>query len=541
MPSSATLLRLARQLQEASSLAEVMDLVIDAVSEATRYRRAFLLLPIEGGIGLDVIGYATADRQNVTQRMADHDWRRDPLLVRELTTEATLVLPDLRECPEADQGQVAFFGNRTVVVVPMLRLGEQFGCLNIATFAEEGVIVPTAEELSFVEEVAALISVVAGRLRAEERHRALEASVVCEQRLEALGRMAGEVAHDLNNMLVPIMGNTELALGELGDEQTTRELLGEVLAAGDRAARLTRQLLAFSRGQPVERSQVDLGRALASLEPMLRAMLPASITLKVARGDGPRTVLANAAQLEQVVMNLVLNARDAIDGGGEITLAVETAERDGRRWAALSVRDTGVGMTADVSAHVFEPFFTTKASGKGTGLGLAVVDGVVRSHGGVVDVTSTPGSGTCFTVYLPEADPFTARAPEAIAPVRSLRGAEHVLVADDDGSVRVLVERVLTGAGYRVTLAEDGQAALETLERHRDIALVVADIVMPRLRGDELVRRLGGSVPVLLVSGYSPDQVEVAPGTPLLAKPFANRELLARVREVLDAPAAKVS
>jgi GAF domain-containing protein len=201
--SAQTLLRLARRLHQATSLPDVMDHVVEAVSEATRYRRAWLFLPVPDGGGVDVIGYALADRTRVAQRMAEHDWKNDPLVQLELTSDRTLVIPDMRLCPEADQRQVAFFGNRTLIAVPMLGVGERLGSFNIGTFAPEGVLPPTKEELDFAEEVAALISVVAGRLRAEEAHRLLEASVHREQRLEALGRMAGEVAHDLNTCSCP--------------------------------------------------------------------------------------------------------------------------------------------------------------------------------------------------------------------------------------------------------------------------------------------------------------------------------------------------
>ncbi len=533
--SATTLLRLARRLHEATSLPEVMDHVLDAVSEATRYRRAWLFLPVPDGTGVDIIGYVLADRKRVVQRMSEHDWKNDRLVQLELTTEKTLVIPDMRLCPEADQRQVEFFGNRTVIAVPMLRLAERLGSFNLGTFAAEGVMVPTQEELDFAEQVSALVSVVAGRLRVEEAHRALEASVQREQRLEALGRMAGEVAHDLNNMLVPILGCTELALDAAGENGPLRELLADVQSAGTRAAGLTRQLLAFSRGQPVERREVELPKAIEALVPMLRSLLPSTIALEVVMRDRPQPVLANAGQLEQVVMNLVLNARDAISGGGRITLTVETVTRDGRRWAALTVEDTGAGMPPEVSSRVFEPFFTTKAPGKGTGLGLAVVGGVVRSHGGSVEVASQPGEGSRFTVYLPESAREGARPAAVPRAARALGGSEHVLVVDDDVGVRVLVERVLTGAGYRVTLAEDGEVALERLAQHPDVRLVVSDIVMPRLRGDELARRVAGRVPVLFVSGYAPAQVDVDVGAHVLAKPFGSKELLTRVREVLDA------
>jgi signal transduction histidine kinase len=534
--AASTLLALARRLHAATTLPEVMDQVVEAVSEATRYRRAWLLLPMEHGGGIEVVGYVVADRQRVHQRMGSLDWRKDRLLSLEMTTDKTLVIPDMRLCPEADQVQVEYFGNRTVVAVPMLRLGERLGCLNLGTFAAEGVMPPTQAELDFAEEAAALISVVAGRLRAEEAHRALEASVQREQRLEALGRMAGEVAHDFNNILVTVMGNTELALASPGDPALVRQALTEVQLAADRAAGLTRQLLAFSRGQPVERHEVNLAQTIRALQPMLRTLLPSSIELEIVEKESPGEVLANAGQLEQLALNLVLNARDAIAGPGRITLTLDTVLRGGARWALLSVRDTGAGMPPEISGRIFEPFFTTKRAGQGTGLGLAVVAGVVVSHGGTIDVSSKPGEGSLFTVSLPVVARSGARAQPAPKPTRALGGTEHVLVADDDQRVRVLLERVLTGAGYRVTLAEDGLDALERLEQAQDVALVLTDLVMPRLGGDELLRRLAGRVKVLLMSGYASHPVIVDASAHVLAKPFAARDLLARVREVLDAP-----
>lgn len=535
--ASSTLLGLARRLHEATSLPQVMDQVIEAVSEATRYRRAWLTLPMERGVGIEVVGYALADRQRVDQRMATLDWRKDRLVMLEMSRDQTLVIPDMRRCPEADQAQVEYFGNRTLVAVPMLRLGERLGCFNMGTFAAEGVMHPTQAELEFAEEVAALISVVAGRLRAEEAHRALEASVEREQRLEALGRMAGEVAHDFNNLLVAIIGNTELALSSPGNPELVREALSEVQLASDRAAGLTRQLLAFSRGQPVERREVDLAETIRALQPMLRTLLPSSIELEVVKKAAPGEVLANAGQIEQVALNLVLNARDAISGPGRITLTLDSALHAGTQWAVLSVRDTGAGMPPEISSHIFEPFFTTKRTGQGTGLGLAVVAGVVRSHGGSIEVASRPGEGSLFTVSLPVLTRSGTRLPTPPRASDTVRGTEHLLVADDDVRVRVLLERVLTGAGYRVTLAEDGAAALDRLEQSPDVALVLTDLVMPRLGGDELLRRLAGRFKVLLMSGYASHPVAVDADAHVLAKPFTTKELLARVREVLDAPA----
>ena len=268
---------------------------------------------------------------------------------------------------------------------------------------------------------------------------------------------------------------------------------------------------------------------------MLRTLLPSSIALEFVHRACPGEVLANAGQIEQLVVNLVLNARDAITGAGQITLTLDTVLRDGARWAVLSVQDTGTGMSPEISSRIFEPFFTTKRQGQGTGLGLAVVAGVVKSHGGTIDVSSRPGEGSLFTVSLPVLTRSGAR-PQALPKAAGARGGtEHVLVADDDMRVRVLLERVLTGAGYRVTLAEDGADALERFEQSQDVALVITDLVMPRLGGDELLRRLAGRVKVLLMSGYASHPVVVDASAHVLAKPFATKELLARVREVLDA------
>lgn len=542
------ILALSRRLHEARTLAEVMDEVVSTITAHTRYARAWLLLPLAGRRGLDVVGYALPDRVRVEQRMADHDRASDRLLAWLLSTSETVVIDDLRLEPRADQAQVAYFGNRTSINVPMLRVDERVGILVVGTFASEGVVPPTPAELAFVEQVAALVTAVAARIRAEAAQHAAEERVRAAQRLEALGRMAGEVAHDFNSMLVSIMCNAELALEQLGGHAAA-ESVSEILLAADRAAALTKKLLTFSRGQPLVRRPLDVGQALETFLPIVRSLLGEGVTLTCELPRGA-CILGDAGQLEQVVMNLVVNARDALPAGGEIRLTLrqetvspdDVAQRPSARageFVVIAVADSGLGMPRAVAERVFEPFFTTKGVGRGTGLGLAVVDSVVRMHEGFVELDSVEGRGTTFRVYLPAHT--VAAVPElgALAAVTPLATGEgHVLVVDDDAQLRGVLERVLSGAGYRVTCAADGQSALERVEASPDLRLVITDLIMPRLTGDALRDRLESlrpELPVLILTGYTRGSLPPADGQHLLSKPFAPRALLQKVAEILGA------
>ncbi|MBK7401966.1 MAG: response regulator, partial [Myxococcales bacterium] len=492
--SAEALLRLSRELHPAATLAAVMDRVVEAIGRQTRYRRAWLLLPLSPTRGLEVVGYALPDPVAVALRMAETDLVADRLLHRMLTTSEPWVIDDLRACEEADQAQVAHFGNRTSINVPMLRVGERIGIFVVGTFAAEGVLPPTADELDFIVQVATLVSIVAGRLRAEAAQQASEERIQGVQRLEALGRMAGEVAHDLNTVLAAILGHAAIASSMLEGHPAT-ELLDEIRLAGNRAAGLTRQLLAFSRGQPLVQRDVDLRQLVERIAPMLRTLLPASIALGLETDDDLGSTPADAMQIEQVLLNLVINARDAIEGQGTIDVSLTRADVDelyvGQhpwarpgRYVLLTVRDTGRGMAPDVQRKVFEPFFTTKAAGIGTGLGLAVVDGVVRRHEGFVHLDSAEGQGTTFRVYLPRSE--RPAAPTELSLPAPAGGTERVLVVEDDAQVREMLRRVLAKAGYEVAVAADGEEALAVV-RAAEFDAVVTDLVMPRLSGDALI------------------------------------------------------
>jgi len=380
--------------------------------------------------------------------------------------------------------------------------------------------------------------------------RELEGRVRQAQKMEVVGHLAGGVAHDFNNVLTVITSTAELALPATVDGEVAHEALLTIRDASTRAARLTGQLLAFSRQQILQPALVDLNDVVAGLVPMVRRVVGDTIVLDARTAGAPVTVLVDRGSLEQVVLNIAINARDAMPDGGTLTIAVRTARLEGDgagpalapgHYAALSVADTGTGMTEAVRQRIFEPFFTTKAVGKGTGLGLAMVHGVVQQSGGDVTVQSAPGAGSTFTVYLPLAAGTPARAAEVSPTVTA--GHETVLVVDDDPDIRQVVRRALTYAGYDVLLAESGEAALQTLEsRDGRVDLVLTDVMMPGIGGRELAIRVRARHPgarILFSSGYAENAIAhhgvLANGVQFIAKPYSLQALTAKVRETLDA------
>jgi len=375
-------------------------------------------------------------------------------------------------------------------------------------------------------------------------------------RLETLGRVAGSVAHDFNNLLTAIAGFAELALQNLRHGDPAARDVCEIRRAASRAAALTRQILTFARWRPCARRAIDLNAVVEGLEGLLRRLIREDIDLRLLLAPSLDPVGADPAQVEQVVMNLCLNARDAMPEGGRlaietsnVTIDAEHAARlDGLRpgrHARLVVTDTGTGMTEEVRARAFEPFFTTKEECKGTGLGLATVREIIRECGGHISVESEPGRGTTFTILLPRAgEPAAPCEPRAPPPPVAPRGAEAVLVVEDDETVRNLTARILRAHGYEVLTAPDGAEAIAVAGR-RDgpIHALVTDVVLPQLGGPELARRLVAARPglrVLYVSGYAASAPLVAhaaaTGTSVLTKPFSPDSLVRRLREVLDGP-----
>ena len=388
-----------------------------------------------------------------------------------------------------------------------------------------------------------------------ERKR-LETELVHSHKLEAVGRLAGGVAHDFNNMLTAIKSYSELLREALEPGDERRNDAEEITKAADRAAALTRQLLAFGRRQLLEPRVLDVNRTVEEVEQMLRRLLVGDAVFGTELGSDLWPVLADAGQLEQVLITLVVNARDAMPDGGRLTIRTENIDiRANRRGGAgpdamppgsyvrLAVSDTGVGISAETQSRIFEPFFTTKERGKGTGLGLATVYGIVRQSAGYVEVDSAPGKGTTFSVYLPKTSVATdARAVPVPPAVRRSR-METILVVDDDTAVRGVVRRILEGGGYRVLEAENGAAAIEIANTGDGIGVLVTDMVMPEMGGRELALAIRGSHPdiaVLLMSGYTnaPSlRTEIDDtGFAFLEKPFTSSVLLQAVADLLDAP-----
>ncbi len=375
------------------------------------------------------------------------------------------------------------------------------------------------------------------------------------QKMEAVGRLAGGVAHDFNNLLTIITGRSALLLGRLKADDPSRKSVELIQKTAARAASLTRQLLAFSRKQVLQRKILDLNATVAEMSDMVRRLIGEDIDLLLTLGPTAGRVNADPGQLEQALLNLAVNARDAMPHGG--TLGVETDRVElgpappdrpdalpPGPYAVLRVMDTGVGMDAATQAHIFEPFFTTKEPGKGTGLGLSMVHGVVRQHGGAIHVRSVMGGGTTFEIYLPQ---VVAAAPSSTADdagARPATGQETILLVEDEEDVRALAREVLERQGHRVLEASDGVQALQRYETEGErIDLILTDVVMPRMSGRELVDRVRAmrpAMPVLYMSGYTEDAI-LRHGVRdssmlLLGKPFTPADLISKVREVLDKP-----
>ncbi|HWQ15669.1 MAG TPA: response regulator [Roseiflexaceae bacterium] len=381
------------------------------------------------------------------------------------------------------------------------------------------------------------------------RQKELENQFYQAQKMEAIGRLAGGVAHDFNNLLTAIIGYSDLLLGDMGPGDGRRADVEEIRRAAERASALTRQLLAFSRKQILAPQVLDLNAVVTNIDKMLRRLIGEDIVLTIVLDPALGHVKADPGQLEQVIVNIVVNARDAMPRGGQLTIATANVDLSPRaaahhislppgRYVTLAVEDTGMGMDAETRAQIFEPFFTTKERGKGTGLGLSTVYGIVKQSGGDIEVESEPGQGTTFRIYLPRVDePAAAAAQER--PAVPPHGTETILLVEDEEGVRTLLQKLLERSGYTVLAAPRGEVALEIAARHAGpIHLVITDVVMPGMSGRDLVQSLLALRPAmraLYISGYSTGALQLPhpPDAALLQKPFRTDDLLRRVREVL--------
>jgi two-component system cell cycle sensor histidine kinase/response regulator CckA len=392
------------------------------------------------------------------------------------------------------------------------------------------------------------VTVLRGALQDIEERRNLEVQFQQAQKMEAIGLLAGGVAHDFNNLLWVILGYTSMALDELRSDDPLHTALAEVLQAGERAAALTRQLLAFSRQQVMQPRVLDVGQVVQSMQNMLGRLLGADVELAVLLAPSLGNVHADLSQVEQIIMNLAVNARDAMPRGGKLTIEVAHAtlgaENAGEHrdvvpgpYVMLAVTDTGTGMDAATRERIFEPFFTTKEQGRGTGLGLSTVFGIVKQSRGHIVVDTELGRGTTFKIYLPRTEREKQTASPSL-PAPAKQGVETILLVEDDEQVRLMTRTVLRRHGYTVLDAQNGGEAFLICERHvAPIHLLITDVVMPRMNGREVAARLVAMKPdmrVLYVSGYTEGSIDGGePGVAFLQKPIMPNTLLTKVREVL--------
>jgi PAS domain S-box-containing protein len=385
--------------------------------------------------------------------------------------------------------------------------------------------------------------------------RLLEEQLRQSQKMEAIGTLAGGVAHDFNNILTTIIGNAELVLDELDEKSTLYGMIEQTIKAGERAAVLTRQLLTFSRKQIVQPRIIDLNDILKDMEKMISRLIGEDIDLLFLQMPGLWRVAADPGQIEQIIMNLSINARDAMPTGGRLTIETSNIELDSSYfcnhgvneeqtgpYVMLAVSDTGIGMVKEIQDHIFEPFFTTKEIGKGTGLGLSTVYGIVKQNKGFIWVYSEPGQGSVFKIYLPRVEGDVESEKKEKSPATGPAGSETILLVEDDESLQKLVQIVLEQNGYKILKAINGEDALRVAEAYEGpIDMIITDVVMPRIGGRELIKRLQPLYPdvkVIYMSGHTDRTIAhhglLETGLNFIQKPFSIRELAQKVREILN-------
>ena len=389
--------------------------------------------------------------------------------------------------------------------------------------------------------------------KAEEEKKKLEAQLQQSQKMEAIGTLAGGVAHDFNNLLTTIIGCSDLMMMRIGKDHELRENLEDIRKAGVRAASLTRQLLAFSRKQILEPKVIDLSHVIPDMDKMLRRLIGEDIDLETSLAPDLGRVEADPGQIEQIIMNLAVNARDAMPRGGKLTMETANVDLDEAYarshmavtpgpYVMMAISDSGTGMDEETLSKVFDPFFTTKEEGKGTGLGLSTVYGIVKQSKGNIWAYSEPGKGTTFKIYLPRVEKDAVEKEEVEATAESLTGSETILVVEDNEMVRDLAQTILQHYGYSVLTAQDGEEAIKVSKEHDGpIDLILTDVVMPKMSGREVSERLNALRPdmkVLYMSGYTGNAI-VHHGVldremRFIQKPFTTESLARKVREVLD-------
>jgi signal transduction histidine kinase/ActR/RegA family two-component response regulator len=540
-----------------TSFGALLDATRAEVETTTGYAHAWLLMRDErNATQLRLLETSSERREDIWNFASVLDVKGDPFLEDLLSSNQPLVIPDARIDPRTNKLLVDRLQNRTLINIPLLLVDAPFGVFGVGTFGDEGCRAPTPDQLGYLVGMASQISVAASRIRWQEakaqadRERAvLELRLAQVQKLESLGLLAGGIAHDFNNLLTVIIAGASLA-NELAENDAIQSEVKLVLEAAERAAALTRQLLAMSRAQGLSLRPIDMNELLRQLLAMLRRILPENVNVDLIEGRALPLVEGDRSQLDQVFMNLLINARDAMPDGGKVTIETEQVLVNGHyaethpwakpgRYVLVTLTDTGTGMGREVLDRIFEPFFTTKGNKAGTGLGLAVSYGIVRQHEGMLHCYSELGVGTSFKVYVPAAQRLAATVGTKLQAAPS-RGIGRVLVAEDDDAVRTVVIRILERGGYEVKGVDNGNAACLTAT-NEPFDLVLMDVVMPGISCREAVEHIRNAAPdtrILLSSGYTSGEAVTRlveqTGLEILRKPYDPDQLLRAVRAALD-------
>ncbi len=556
MPQIPALFQFSRELQRVRTFRGLFEITQAEVQRATGYGTIwFAVVDAEESTVVRILDIVGVARESIYDAVTTVPRAGDRLLEEVLSGTEVVVVEDARTDPRTNKAMVEMLGNRTIINVPLQLVDKPFGALGIGTFGDEGCRVPTPEILDFLAALGGVVSLTANRLRLEElsrqadrERRELDRRLARMQRLESVGVLAGTVAHDFNNLLTVVLASTSLARHAPPDEvERDLDAIDQVVARGHA---LTRQLLAMSRAQALSLTDVDPSQLLEHLVPLLRRVIPQNIVIDLINPQHGAFIEADRTQLDQVIMNLCLNARDAMPSGGRITIESEVvlingAFRETHPWAKpgryvlITVSDTGHGISKENLDRIFDPFFSTKAEQAGTGLGLSVAHGIVQQHDGMLHCYSEEGIGTTFKVYLP----ILARAARSVGQKiegRVQGGSERILVGEDDDAVRGAVRRILERAGYEVAVVPDGMEVIRTLTAEA-FDLLLLDVVMPGQSCVDTIAKARAARPrtrIVLASGYTADTNVAAllrdHAIPLLAKPYDPDRLLRTIRGELD-------